>query len=394
MLRLTFWILIGIVLYTYIGYAILLVILNILKKVFASQVKTSEPIADYPEVTLLIAAYNEKDSIEEKMQNSFTIDYPSDKLKILWITDGSDDGTPEKLKTYPKVQVLHQAERKGKTDALNRAMENINTPFVIFSDANTMIARDAIKILIESINDKKVGCVAGAKHIAVKYSEIAAGAGEGAYWQYESHIKKLESNIYSTLGAAGELYIIRTALFEKIDPDIIIDDFVISLKIACKGYKVKYAHRAYAIETPSMNIKEELKRKIRIASGGFQTLKRFSSLFNIFKHGFLSFEFISHKVLRWTIVPWAIPLIFILNFFICYNNSFQSVTYNWFLFIQSFFYLMVLAGILLEKYSVHFKLLFLPYYLVMINYAQIVGLFRFLLGRHSVVWEKSRRNLG
>ena len=194
-LKLIFWILIGLIAYTYFGYAILLLLLNGIKRLFflKRKVTADNPL---PEVTLLIAAYNEKDIIETKVQNTREIHYPPGLLKVVWITDGSDDGTPEILVRYPGIKVLHQSERMGKTAALNRAMKLMETPYVIFSDANTLLDPDAVMKLITLFNIEKVGCVAGEKRIARNIFDVAAGAGEGAYWQYESLLKRLESNFY------------------------------------------------------------------------------------------------------------------------------------------------------------------------------------------------------
>lgn len=392
MLAILLWILMGIILYTYFGYTVLLVLLNLIKKLI--RIFSKIPIDDNQigEVTLLIAAYNESDVIDAKMKNTFKLDYPEDKLKIVWITDGSNDNSPEILKNYNGVTVLHQEKREGKTAALNRAMKFIDTPYTVFCDANTMLHPNAIKLLIEEFNGPDVGCVAGEKRILKKSIESAAGSGEGAYWQYESLIKKLESDLYSVLAAAGELYAIRTSLYENVPDDIIIDDFFISMNIARKGYRIKYSPKAYALESPSESVREELKRKIRIASGGIQTFVRIPSLFNIFRYGLLSFEFFSHKFLRWTIVPIALPALYIVNLLLCIQTGWIHQLYTFLFLLQSFFYFMVICGILFEKRATRFKFLFLPFYLIVMNYAQIAGLFRFLSGKHSVVWEKARRS--
>lgn len=391
MLKPTFWILLSIILYAYFGYALLLLFLNGLKLLF-TKTATINITEDLPEATLLIAAYNEKDIVEAKMQNTRNLDYPSQLLKVLWITDGSDDGTPNLLKqNYPEIEVLHIPERKGKTAALNRAIKQIKTPFVIFSDANTMLDPSAIKNLLYPFNDKKIGCVAGEKRIAKSRHEGAAGAGEGTYWQYESWVKNLESNFYSALAAAGELYAIRTDLYSEVNPDSIIDDFVISLHIAQRGYQIKYEPKAYALEAPSASIREELKRKIRIASGGIQTLLRFPGLLNFFKHGFLSFEFFSHKVLRWLFVPLAIPLLLLVNILICHTENWETTYFLYLLILQGVFYFLVAFGFLFENRSTRMKFLFLPYYLIIMNYSQIAGLLRYILRKHTVVWEKAKR---
>jgi cellulose synthase/poly-beta-1,6-N-acetylglucosamine synthase-like glycosyltransferase len=164
------------------------------------------------------------------------------------------------------------------------------------------------------------------------------------------------------------------------------------MNIARKGYLIKYSPKAYALESPSASINEELKRKIRIASGGIQTIVRIPALLNFFKYGFLSFEFFSHKLLRWTLVPFAIPTLFILNLILCVHSQWSNQLYYGLFLLQLVFYILVLFGIIFEKRATRIKFLFLPYYLIIMNYAQIAGLFRFLGRKHSVVWEKVKRS--
>jgi cellulose synthase/poly-beta-1,6-N-acetylglucosamine synthase-like glycosyltransferase len=390
MLTSFFWILLVIILYAYPGYGLILYLITRFKKKHAAG---DQKIIDseLPYVTLLIAAYNEKDVVGPKMQNTGLLDYPKDRLSVVWVTDGSDDGTPEVLKEYQDITVLHEAERHGKTAALNRAMQSIKTPFVVFCDANTLLDPKAIRHLMQGFQNERIGCVAGEKRIAKQQAEAATGAGEGTYWKYESWIKKLESDFYTTLGAAGELYAIRNELFEKVSADSIIDDFVISMSIIKKGYRILYEPKAFAMEPPSASMKDELKRKIRIASGGFQTLFRYPSLLNIFKFGFLSFEYFSHKVVRWLFVPLALPLLYLTNLLLCIDIYWLNEFFNIFFFLQTGFYLLVLLGAFLADKTLKLKILFLPYYLAAMNYAQIAGLIRYSRRKHTVVWEKAKR---
>src|SRR5690606_11550963 len=149
------------------------------------------------------------------------------------------------------------------------------------------------------------------KKILMTKNGKAAGAGEGLYWKYESWLKKNDSALYSVVGAAGELFSIRTELYEYVGNNIIVDDFVLSLKICWKGFRILYAPEAYAMEAPSQSMEEEQKRKIRISAGAFQSMVILKDLMNIFKYGVLSFQYISHRVLRWTICPALLPVIFI-----------------------------------------------------------------------------------
>ena len=170
-------------------------------------------------------------------------------------------------------------------------------------------------------SNPNTGCVAGEKRILEKEADAAAGAGEGLYWKFESWIKNMDAELNTAVGAVGELFAIRTELFEDVENDTLLDDFIISLRIARKGYHIAYTPNAYAEETASLNVKEELKRKIRIAAGGIQTIFRLKGLLNPFRYGLLSWQYFSHKVLRWTLAPLSLFLIFAVNLFIVWQQQ-------------------------------------------------------------------------
>ncbi len=373
--------------YTYLGYGILLFSMLKVKRFFGKK-KVPGVGCDLPEITLLVAAYNEKEYIKSKVENSLSLNYPHEKLKLFWVTDGSDDGTPDLLKEFPQITVLHQNERKGKIAAINRAMEFIETPIVVFSDANTMLGQESIKVIANLFADPKTGCVSGEKRVFSKQKDMAAGAGEGLYWKYESLLKKWDAELNSAVGAAGELFAIRTELYKEVEPDTLLDDFIISLRVAMDGYKIEYNPNAYAIEGPSANIKEELKRKIRIAAGGIQSIVRLAPLLNFFKYGLLSFQYISHRVLRWTIAPLMLPTILVINIFLLNNGIFYSVLFI----LQLLFYAMAGAGWYLQSKKLDTKILFVPYYFLMMNYAVYRGFVRYISKTQSVNWERAKRS--
>lgn len=384
-----FWILLVTIIYSYLGYPLLLFSINIFVNIFRSKKdKFSENYE--PEITLFIAAYNESDFIDQKLANSFALDYPKEKIHYLWITDGSTDGTPDILRKNKNITVLHNNERNGKTGAINRGMKYVKTPIVIFSDANTILNKNAAREIVKQFQNSKVGCVACEKRILPKNKDNAVNSGEGIYWKYESFIKKNESLLNSALGAVGELFAIRTELFEEIESDTILDDFIISLRIAQKGYKIKYTSNAYATERASISINEELKRKNRIAYGGFQTILRLKSLLNPFKNPVLTFQYISHKLLRWTIVPLAIFSIFFINLFLTIENSWGGF-YTICFCLQIVFYLFVIAGFILQSKKIRIKLFFAPYYLFIMNLSEIIGFIRYIRKKQTVNWEKAKR---
>lgn len=388
-----FWILLFLLFYTYLGYALLLwSILKIKKWLYPGRFFQAD-LSFEPNVCLFVTAFNEKDYVRQKVENSFSLNYPKEKIQYLWITDGSDDGTPELLKAYPMIEVHHLRERRGKMHAMNRGVKFVKAPIIIFSDTNTVLGTQSIREIVAKFSNPKTGCVAGEKRIVEKDADAAAGAGEGLYWKLESRIKNMDAELNSAVGAVGELFAIRTELFEDVETDTLLDDFVISLRIAKKGYRIAYTPNAYAEETASLNVKEELKRKIRIAAGGVQTLFRLKSLLNPFRFGVLTWQYISHKVLRWTLAPISLFLVFPVNLFIVeqQNSWAQPNFYTWFLYLQFLCYLLAAVGWHFENKKLRFKMLFVPYYFVAINYASIRGMFRYFKGKQSVNWEKSKR---
>jgi cellulose synthase/poly-beta-1,6-N-acetylglucosamine synthase-like glycosyltransferase len=393
-LKIIFWVFLFIIFYTYIGYGILLYFLVRTKRFFK---KSTSPIVEKeyePEVTLFVAAYNEKDYVDEKVANSFSLDYPKEKVKQVWITDGSDDGTPNLLRKYTEqgVEVYHEDARGGKIGAMNRGMEFVKTPIVIFSDGNTSLGKESIRRIVNLFANPKVGCVSGEKRIYQKDKDAAAGT-EGIYWKYESTLKKWDAELYSVVGAAGELFAIRTELFQHVEKDTLLDDMIISLRVAMKGYTIQYDPEAYAIETASANVKEELKRKVRISAGGFQSIVRLLPILNIFKYGWLSFQFFSHRVLRWTIAPFGLALILLLNVIITFNEGFLDFNnlFTFFFWGQVLFYSAALLGWFLENKQIKVKVLFVPYYFFIMNLSVFMGLNRYLKGNQSVKWERAKR---
>jgi cellulose synthase/poly-beta-1,6-N-acetylglucosamine synthase-like glycosyltransferase len=391
-----FYILIFLVFYSYIGYLLLLFVLVQLKNLFQknkSSIIESEN-NDLPELTLVIPAYNEIDFIDLKMQNTLDLIYPKDKLKVIWITDGSDDGSEKYLMDKYvnanfnlKVEVHHQKERKGKSAAINRVMQFVHTPIVVFCDANTLLNKECLINVVSHFTNEKVGCVAGEKRVL--NNNTNAGEGESVYWKYESLLKKLSSDFYTCIGAVGELIAFRTELFDPIPEDTILDDFVISMQIAHKGYKVVYEPNAYAQESPSENEQEEMKRKIRIASGSFQCIFNYPQWLNFFQHPLLSWQYLSHKISRWMIVPIALPLIFILNIYLFFEHPDEKI-YAVLLFLQLCFYMLV---IIQHFASLPSKLFRIPYYIIMMNVAMYKGFYRYIFKQQPAAWEKVKRKV-
>ncbi|SEN88158.1 Glycosyltransferase, catalytic subunit of cellulose synthase and poly-beta-1,6-N-acetylglucosamine synthase [Chitinophaga rupis] len=374
--------------YNYVGYGLLLWVMVRIKRMLVRTAPAPAPPYE-PDVTLVVAAYNEEGIITAKIENTLALDYPAHKRRLLFITDGSTDATPQIISRYPELQLLHTDKRGGKTAALNRAMEQVQTPYVIFCDANTLLNKDAIRNIVKHYADETVGGVAGEKKV-ISDDSSGAAATEGIYWKYESYLKKLDAELYSVVGAAGELFSIRTGLFQPVEEEVILDDFVISLRINLKGYRIAYAPDAYAMETPSDNIAEEHKRKIRISAGGFQSIVMLRALLNFFRFPVVSFQYISHRVLRWTLSPLSLLLLLVTNIMlVIYPGGWLFYA---FLLIQVMGYAAAFIGYSLAERNIKISIFYIPFYFLFMNIAVYQGFYRYLTNTQSAAWEKAKRS--
>ena len=372
-----FWLCLAIVVYTYVGYGLILYLLVFIKRLAIK----AKPLADItddclPEVTLMVCAYNEEDIISEKMSNIHSLDYPADRLHLVWVTDGSTDNTNSILSAYPDVKIVFSPERRGKSAALKHGIKEVSTEIVMMTDANTMLNPGAVREIVRLMQTPKVGCVSGEKKVMAKSDSDKAAQGEGLYWKYESTLKRLDSELYSAMGAAGELCVIRRQLMTDIPDDTLLDDFVISMEIVRMGYKIAYTSKAFAMEYGSADLHEESKRKRRIAAGGLQSSWRLRSLMNPLRHPVVAFQFVSHRVLRWTIPPVCLFALIPLNTILVLSGEGIIYTIIWIL--QILFYASALAGMKISKYFVFMNL----------------NVFRgmaYLINNTSGTWEKAKR---
>lgn len=390
-----FWVSAFLIFYAFGGYGIVVFFILKIRSVFIGPGRHVDDLTDaeLPDVCLIIAAYNERDYVDLKISNSLSLDYPADKISIVWVNDGSDDGTPELVGNYPEVTLLHNPCRSGKIEAMNRGAEFSSAPILFFTDANTMLSPNSIRAVVRHFNDRAVGCVAGEKRFFRTAGQHVAAAGEGLYWKIESWLKRLDHQFYSTIGATGELFAVRKELFQRVEPDTILDDFMISMRIARQGYKIAYEPEAIATETGSSGMNEELKRKVRIAAGCYQSLFRLKRILNPFFNLKLCFQYVSHKVLRWTLAPLALITLLISNIVILFFQEphLAGAVYGVMLFFQVCVYSLALWGLLTHNNPVRLKFIYSPFYFMAMNYAMVKGFFRFLKGSQSVLWEKSKR---
>ena len=391
-LKVLFWICLFIVFYTYLGYGMLLYLIIRIKRLVKGRPAPTPMPSDeeLPTMTLMICAYNEQDVVAEKMENTRALDYPKDKFRVMWVTDGSNDRTNELLAAYPEVDIVYSPERRGKTAALKHGLREIKTQYVAFTDANTMINSGAMKEIARLFMDKTVGCVSGEKRVAARQKGEMAAEGEGLYWRYESTLKKWDSELYSTMGAAGELYAMDPALCRDVPDNALLDDFMMSMYVVDEGHRIAYAPDAYALEYGSADIHEESKRKRRIAAGGLQSIWWLRKMLNPFRQPLVAFQYISHRVLRWSVTPIAMVLLLIINAVLVAMGAgtFFSVV----LILQLLFYLAALLGYILSERGHRNKLLYTAYYFVFMNLNVFRGMAYLRSHSNSGAWEKAKRS--
>jgi poly-beta-1,6-N-acetyl-D-glucosamine synthase len=391
-----FWFFVLLIFYTYFGYPALLWLVAPRRP----PVVPADEEGGLPTVTLLIAAYNEEESIAGKLENSLKLDYPQDRLEIIVAADGSDDGTVDIVKSFSAkdIKLSYSPERKGKMAAINKALTLATGDIVVFSDANNIYAADALRKLVARFDSPEVDAVTGSKHI-VKGSTLL-GDSEGLYWKYESFIREKESQLGCCTGVCGEIFSIRRALFERPPERVINDDFVMAMGLVGKGYKIVYAVDARSYEQVSATAEEEMVRRTRIIAGRYQALS-LAHQWLPFNRPILLWQILSHKVLR-PIVPLAMIGALTANLLAVAVPAATDASHpmlalawpfsEWLLGLQFAFYGMAFWGGRMKKGNSPLSALFyLPTFLVNSNVAALKGLGQFVMGRQTSVWKKARR---
>ncbi|MDI1350428.1 glycosyltransferase family 2 protein [Aquabacterium sp.] len=254
-----------------------------------------------PEVTVVISAHNEAARVRRRIENLRSLDYPQDKLHLLFVSDGSSDRTAESLRQFPGVQVIEHAERGGKAHALNSAMAQVKTPVVLFCDMRQTAERHSLRLLVSSLMQPGVGAVSGELTHVDPGTQVAANI--GLYWRYEKWIRKSESRWRSVVGATGAFYAIKTPCFVPLAPGTLLDDFEIPMQIARQGQRVLLDGRSLVFDELQNDMSGERKRKLRTLGGNFQSFARHPWLFSP-RSNPIWLQFLSHKVFRLA-VPYA-----------------------------------------------------------------------------------------
>ncbi len=377
--QIVFYTSLAIIALIYVGYPILVFIASRLFPWPVRQVDIT------PSVSVIIAAYNEENDLAAKIENTLSLDYPKDKLEIVVASDCSTDRTDEIVRSFAKRGVIlhRQPFRHGKTIAQNRAVKVSSGDILIFSDATTVYEKEAIREIVRSFADPEVGCVAG-QLVYVNRAHSGVGKGCKSYWGYEKFIKACESRIGSLIGVSGCLYAVRRSCHARLAGDM-IDDLVIATEIHLQGLRTVYEPNAISVEDTNLRSRDEFRMRVRVIEQTMNAIDRYRVVLNPFRHGMFAFQMVCHKLLRYTISLWLLPL-FVSNAVLAQrSDAFRYLFYG-----QIIFYLTVLMGFFSERLKLKIGPLAVPYYFILINAAAVRAFLKFMRGEKHVVWEPMR----
>lgn len=376
-----FWIAVGLVAYTYFGFPVLLAIRAVFSK---SNSETSAEFDSLPHISIITAAYNEEQIIFKKLENIFALNYPTSRLEVIIASDGSTDRTVQIVSEYQRFVVhLLDLPRQGKNRTLNAAVSASSGEILVFTDADTLLEPDALMKLVAHFNDATVGAVAG----DYRYDHGKENANEEkTYWNYDRILKRLQSRSGSVTSATGQIYAIRRSLFQPI-PEKLVDDFYVSVQAPAAHRRLLFEPAAIARGSLAQTSEEEFERKVRVITGGLRTVWRVKFLLNPFEYGFYAVQLFTHKLLRRLLVlplsVLAISSLFLWHFGMFYQMAAAS---------QILFHAAAGFGFLLRRTSLgRFKLLSLPFFFDLVNYASLVALLNLLAGARHDIWTPRQR---
>ncbi len=378
-MEMLFWLSLAMVVYIYVGYPVVI-------KLIAARPKTiASDVAHQPTVSILIAAFNEEKEIENTIRNKLALDYPQDKLEIIVVSDESEDRTDEIVENIAKdsaisIKLVRQIPRKGKTSGLNLIVPEAMGEIIVFSDANSLYAPNALSELVKNFADMKVGYVTG-KMVYTSEDGSLVGDGCSSYMKYENWLREQETKVGSIVGVDGGVDAMRRELYETLNADQ-LPDFVQPLKVAEKDYRVIYEPSALLKEEALDDPGREYSMRVRVSLRALWALHDMRQLLNPLKHGVFSFQLISHKLLRYLAF---IPLIwaFMANCFILDEGAIYVLAFLG----QIAFYGLAYKGkqsTTDENAPVYYTL---PYYFTLLNVACLHASWRYIKGEKQVIWK-------
>lgn len=387
--KLCFWICAGLIAYSYFFYPLLLFVAysvaqlrRDLAYLGSRRDRRIRPVDSehLPTVSFLVPAYNEENCLAGKIANLRGIDYPKDRLEVIFVSDGSTDRTNQILDTVSDSNfrtIILQA-RQGKFNALNCASREAQNQIFIFSDASTLFALDALRKLVRHFRDPRVGAVCGAVELK---GNSESEQTEGAYWKFESMLHLMEGRLGATVTASGAIYALRRECYHPLEPGDVIDDFLVPMHARKMGYRVKYDPEAVATEFSAASVKGEFTRRVRLAMGSFRALREIAGLPFV---TLAAWSLFSHKILRW-VLPFLLIGLLISNALLLHGRFYRIAFY-----CQLAFYLWAALGYLFREKLQRARYALVGYFLVAIHVAFLVGFWRYLWRQTDSTWQRVR----
>jgi len=376
MSRPIFWFSLLMIVYPYFGYPLLLFIIG---KFRVGKKKEGVPSGEFtPTVSMLIPAHNEEGTIEAKIRNTLSLDYPRKNLQIIIVSDGSTDATNALVRKYLDHGVIFipMENRGGKSQALNAGIAVATGEIVVFTDASILLEPDSLLAIVKRFRENSIGCVSGS-------DRILDGGGEGIYGRYELYLRNLESEVHSIVGASGSFYAQR----RRICPSFLegmAPDFLSALTTVEQGYRAVTETTASGHMASAKKAKDEFRRKERTILRGMTTLYYKKALLNPCRYGIFSFFLWSHKVSRW-LVPFFMILLFLSNVFLL-KERFYGVIFI----AQCIFYLAACVSLLGTRMS-RSPLSKIPYYFCLSNVAILFATMKYTIGFRQEIWSPTKR---
>jgi cellulose synthase/poly-beta-1,6-N-acetylglucosamine synthase-like glycosyltransferase len=380
-MKILFWVSLSLLVYVYAGFPALVVIFGWLKK------RDVRKQSFTPKISMIIAAYNEQDSIAEKLDNLLNIDYPDEALEIIVASDGCEDATESiVLKYAAKGILLLCLPRRGKIYALNDAVASATGEILVFSDATSILEKQALRKLVRNFADPQVGGVSGCMVYTRPENSDSSSQGENLYWLYERWLKKMESRTGSIISATGALFAIRREHYHPPTDAAVTDDFAISTAVIEQGRRLVFDSEALVFEEPAPVASGEFARKVRMMTRGLRSVILRKNLLNPFNYGFYAIAFFSHKILR-RLMPECLVLLLVSSFFLKGHANFYMTVFVG----QIFFYAFATIGYLLRKNGLgRSKIFYIPFFYCLANAAALIAVIKVLSGKRIELWQPQR----
>ena len=373
-----FWVSFALLVYVYIGYPLVAA----LRARLWPKPRLRAPIE--PSISIVVMAHDEAERIGPRIENLLALDYPRDKVEIVIGSDGSTDDTVQRALSYADrgVTVCAFTQHRGKPATINAVVPMVHGDIVVFADARQRFEPQTVRELAANFADPAVGGASGELVLAAHDGTAAAGHGTAFYWRYEKCIRSTEGRADSTIGATGAIYAIRRELFEPIPDDTLLDDVLIPLRIARRGYRMVFEPNARALDHASSTARQEFVRKTRTIAGMFQLIAREGWLLNPLRNR-LWFETISHKVLRL-----ALPMLHASWLLSNVALADSGLLYGLMLTLQVVFYGAAAVGLSHRDGKRRSIVFSAPAAICLLLWATVVGFFRFVTNSQQVTWER------